>query len=234
MTITGFDAIIFDFDGVVVESADIKTRAFFALYEEHGPAVLEAALAHHRANGGISRRKKIRHIHRRHLGIDLDDDALEALCRRFSELVEDAVVACDWVPGAEAFLEAHHRRMALFVVSGTPHEELLRIIDRRGIRRYFVEIFGSPPEKPPTIRSILSRHRLDRNRVLFVGDATTDHAAAAETGLGFVGRVAAGGPDPFPPGTTVIGDLTVLPAICRGVGPAVPAGGGSVPVGMQR
>ena len=46
-------AIIFDFDGVIVESEEIKTRAFISMYRGYGPAVVEAAVAHHRANGGI-------------------------------------------------------------------------------------------------------------------------------------------------------------------------------------
>ena len=41
------EAVIFDFDGVIVESADIKTRAFIALYEEHGTAARAAAAAPH-------------------------------------------------------------------------------------------------------------------------------------------------------------------------------------------
>lgn len=204
------EAVIFDFDGVIVESADIKTRAFVALYEEHGAAVVAAAVAHHQANGGISRRKKIRHIHRQHLGIALSADALEALCQRFSGLVEEAVVACPAVAGAVSFLAAQHRRLPLFVVSGTPHEELKRIVDRRGLAGYFAGVFGSPPEKPPTIRDILRTHGLAAERVLFVGDARTDYLAAAETGLRFIGRVAPGEASPFPPATPVIADLTRL------------------------
>lgn len=210
MDVQGTEAVVFDFDGVIVESADIKTQAFIALYAEHGTAAVAAAVAHHQANGGISRRKKIRHIHHEHLGIRLSDDALEALCQRFSSLVEAAVVDCAAVAGAEDFLAAHHRRLPLFVVSGTPHEELVRIVDRRRLAPYFAGVFGSPPEKPPTIRAILRRHRLAAANVLFVGDARTDYEAAAETGLRFIGRVAAGDASPFPAGTAVVTDLTQL------------------------
>lgn len=31
-----FDAIVFDFDGVLVESVDVKTQAFATLYSEYG------------------------------------------------------------------------------------------------------------------------------------------------------------------------------------------------------
>ena len=113
-------ALVFDFDGVIIESEHIKTRAFRELYGEHGPEVVAAAVAHHEANGGISRRKKIRHCHATLLGIELDTARLEALCQRFSALVEDEVVGCDWVPGASEVLATHFGRRPMFVVSGTP------------------------------------------------------------------------------------------------------------------
>ena len=115
-------AVFFDFDGVIVESEEIKTRAFKVLYREHGPEVVAAAVAHHRANGGISRRKKIRWCHRTLLRIELDAAGLDRLCERFSALVEDEVVACDWVAGAEQLLRDLHGRLPLFIISGTPHE----------------------------------------------------------------------------------------------------------------
>ena len=203
-------AVIFDFDGVIVESEEIKTRAFMVLYREHGPEVVAAAVAHHRANGGISRRKKIRWCHRTHLGIELDAPELDRLCERFSALVEDEVVACDWVAGAEQALRALHGRLPLFVVSGTPHDELCRIFARRQLSQWFVEVWGSPRGKPEIIEDILSRHPFERDRVLFVGDSAADLRAASATGLRFLGRCADGRPSPFPDGTPTIPDLTGL------------------------
>ena len=48
------DAIIFDFDGVLVESVDVKTNAFAMLYAEHGPDVVKRVVAYHQEHGGIS------------------------------------------------------------------------------------------------------------------------------------------------------------------------------------
>ncbi|MBK8173771.1 MAG: HAD family hydrolase [Rhodospirillales bacterium] len=205
-------AIIFDFDGVIVESEHIKSRAFAALYAEYGRDVADAVVAHHEQNGGVSRRKKIRYCHRTLLGREVGDEELEALCRRFSSLVEGEVVDCLWVPGARGVIESQATLRLLFVVSGTPHEELGRIVMRRGLASFFTEVWGSPPEKAVTVEGILSRHRLDRDRrsVLFVGDAVADWRAARETGVRFVGRVADGKASPFPAGTAVIRDLRQL------------------------
>jgi phosphoglycolate phosphatase len=208
--LSGYDAVFFDFDGVILESSDIKGSAFRSLYREYGWKVAEAALAHHEAHGEASRRQKIRHCHGRLLGITVTSAELDALARRFSGLIEDAVVACDWVPGAEALLERHCRRLAMFVVSRTPEPELRRVVSRRGMSAYFRCVRGAPPEKVPIIRALLHDHGLLPGRALFIGDQMNDLAAARATGLEFVGRVAPGQRSPFPPGTRVVSDLTRL------------------------
>lgn len=203
-------ALIFDFDGVIVESEPIKTLAFQILYREYGPEVVAAAVAHHEANGGIPRRTKIRHCHKMLLDIELNQEELDRLCRQFSALVEGKVVASDWVPGAKAALFDQFGRRPMFIVSGTPQDEITRILERRGMKAWFVEAHGSPPDKATTIRGILARHGLDRRAVLFVGDAAADWRAARETGVRFLGRLADPGQNPFPAGTPVISDLTQL------------------------
>jgi HAD superfamily hydrolase (TIGR01549 family) len=203
-------ALIFDFDGVIVESEHIKSRAFAVLYGEYGDAAAAAAVAYHEANGGISRRKKIRYLHKTLLGVELAEETLETLCRRFSMLVEDEVVGCGWVPGAREVLAEQFGLRPLFVVSGTPQDELIRIVERRGLARWFAEVHGSPPEKATTIRAILARRDLDPGTVLFVGDAAADRRAAREIGVRFIGVLADAKPSRFPAGTPVISDLTQL------------------------
>lgn len=205
-----YDAVFFDFDGVLAESSDIKTQAFYEMYKGYGPEIVERVVAHHTINGGVSRRKKIRHYHREFLGIAITEDDVADLIQRFSEIVEDAVVGADWVPGAKEFLDAHLGELMMFVISGTPQAELERINARRGMAHYFVSIHGSPPEKEPTIAELVERHGLDRDRVLFVGDAFSDYRAAKTTGLPFVGRVPPEGENRFPDGTVIIPDLTQL------------------------
>ena len=204
------DAIFFDFDGVLAESIEIKEQAFCDLYAEFGSEVVAGALAHHKANEGISRLHKIRHCHKEFLGIELDDDDVAVLGERFSRRVEDAVVACDWVAGARVFLEAHHGQLPMFVISGTPDDELKRVVDGRGMARFFISVHGSPPRKPPIVRDLLEVHGLSPSRAVFVGDAMTDYDAARSTGLDFIGRVAPGRESPFPSGTRTIPDLTAL------------------------
>lgn len=204
-----FDALVLDFDGVLVDSVDVKTRAFAELYAEHGPEVVARVVAYHRAHGGISRFEKFRHFHRAFLGQALSAEAEAELARRFSELVEDAVVEAPWIAGAREFLEAHYRPLPLFVASGTPEDELKRIVARRGVQHYFAGVHGAPLTKGEIITALVRGRKLRPERVLMVGDSDSDFQGARKAGVRFIG-IAAGGGDPFPGAIAVLPDLTEL------------------------
>ncbi len=203
-----FDAVVFDFDGVLVESVDVKTRAFAALYAEYGPEVVAQVVAYHLAHGGVSRFEKFRHFHRAFLAQALSATAEAALGARFSALVENAVVQAPWIAGAREFLERNYRRLPLFVASGTPDEELKRIITRRGAEHYFASVCGAPLTKAEIIAAFVKDRALQPDRVLMVGDSNTDYGAAQETGVSFLGIAAAA--SLFPSAVAVLPDLTGL------------------------
>lgn len=204
-----YQAIFFDFDGVIVESTEIKTQAFRMLYAEHVGA-LDDIVAYHITNEGISRLEKIRYCHEKFLDIRLSEKELAELASSYSSLVKQAVIECDSVPGALDFLKIHYANIPLFVVSGTPEAELKEIVEARKLSRYFISIHGSPHHKAPIVNEQIQRHGFDSDQCLFVGDAMTDYDAAKKTGLTFIGRVGQGHVNLFPKGTTVIEDLTHL------------------------
>ena len=74
----------------------------------------------------------------------------------------------------------------LFIVSGTPEEELRVIVQHRGIGFYFSGIYGSPPVKKEHLERILASYDLSPKEVLYVGDSRSDYEAAKDTGVNFV------------------------------------------------
>ena len=181
--------VVFDFDGVILESADVKTDAFCELYAEHGPEVVQKVRAHHLANVGISRFKKFAWIAEHVLGQPLTDHASAALGDRFSELALAKVLAAPFVPGAEAALGAlGGLGLPLFVASGTPEDELRLIVERRGLSPVFRETHGTPREKPEILRDLLARLALAPDQLLFIGDGMSDYKAARAAGVEFLAR----------------------------------------------
>ena len=207
-------ALIFDFDGTIVESVDTKTQAFRTLFadsSQHLPRIVSLHLEH----GGRSRFEKFAMIYRDILQRDPAEGEFDELGRRFEALVCDAVVACEFVPGAEAFLDEFCQLVPLIVISGTPHAELAHILERRGLASKFDEVHGSPPGKEDLVAQLLTRRCWAPTEVLFVGDAMSDWEAAHTAGVPFVGRIAGRDATVFPNGTVTVRDLCELSSLIR-------------------
>ena len=195
-TTTKLKVVVFDFDGVILESLQVKTDAFRSLFE-HEPEHVERIVQLHVENPGVSRYDKFRTIYRDYLRRPLDDAEMARLDERFSALVFERVVACDFVAGALSFLERVSERHDLYVASATPEQELARIVEARGLASFFAGVGGSPRTKEEIVREVLDEGGLDPSEAVFIGDAMTDLLAARATGVPFVGRIPADGDDPF-------------------------------------
>lgn len=206
--------IVFDFDGVILESGPIKTRAFVELFSAY-PDSVNAIREYHLANVGVSRYRKFAYIYANLLHAPLRDEDSEMLGRRFEDLVFEQILQCPAVPGAvEALATLHAAGVPLFVASGTPEEELRRIVTLRSLGAYFTGVFGSPARKPDILRSILATQGAAAANALFVGDGRSDYDAAREVGVPFVARQSAEAEVVWPAlGVPVIQDLRDLPEV---------------------
>ncbi|MGE0548988.1 MAG: HAD family hydrolase [Kofleriaceae bacterium] len=181
-------AIVFDFDGVILESAEVKTRAFVELFSSHGTDVQRRVREHHLANLGISRFKKFAWIYEHILAMPLSDEDSKALGDRFTALALENVLAAPFVPGAHEALVALAPHHALFVASGTPQAELDLIVERRSLHGLFREVHGTPRDKPTILTDLMDRHGLTPEHVLFIGDGLSDYQAAITTSIAFLAR----------------------------------------------
>ena len=68
-----FKNIFFDFDGVILDSVECKTRAFQKMYSKFGNDISEKVKKYHLDNGGISRYEKFKFWHKEFLNINLNN-----------------------------------------------------------------------------------------------------------------------------------------------------------------
>jgi|LQYC01.1.fsa_nt_gi phosphoglycolate phosphatase-like HAD superfamily hydrolase len=181
-------SVIFDFDGVLVESAEVKTDAFGQLFSTY-PDKVHEIVEYHKKNMGISRYVKFRYFYENILGKELSNDEEIELGEKFSQIVLEKILKAPFVGGALDFLDKYHKKISLFIASGTPNEELYYITKKRGISHYFKEIHGAPRKKPEILIDILSRYSWRASEVIFVGDAESDLKAAEESGVCFIARI---------------------------------------------
>tara|TARA_B100000315_G_C14549967_1_gene575270 strand:+ start:426 stop:1100 length:675 start_codon:yes stop_codon:yes gene_type:complete len=181
-------AIIFDFDGVIVESVNVKTKAFSRIYRSYGKKIVGKVVAHHLAHGGVSRIEKFRLYHKEFIGVDLTEQEEEQMAEKFSELVFQKVIDAPYVKGAHEFLSEYHTLYDFFVSSGTPTEEIVKIVDMRKLSVFFKGIYGSPEQKDAHVREIMENNNYGKEEIVFVGDAPSDQEAAESNNISFIAR----------------------------------------------
>ena len=182
-------AVIFDFDGVLVESVDIKTKAFAGLFEHEGEDIVKKVISYHLNNAGVSRYEKFRYIYKEILKRFLSDEEFEMLCKKFAGGVMGGVIKAPYVEGAKEFLGEYFQDYKCFIVSATPQEEIEEIIQKRHIRHFFKAVYGAPAKKNDAVKTILVKENIDPCNAVYVGDAMIDYLAAKENRVAFIARV---------------------------------------------
>lgn len=189
--------IIFDFDGVLFESVNIKTEAFAELFVDYGKDIVDKVVSYHLSHGGVSRFDKFKYYYKNYLKKELSESQLKELCKKFSDSIMEKVLKAPWVKGAKEFLEEYNSQYVFFIVSATPEPEILQIVEGKGIGVFFEKVYGSPLGKKQIIANILKDYKLVSGEVAYIGDSISDMKAAIESQLLFVGRVDSSGYNPF-------------------------------------
>ncbi len=187
-----FSTLILDFDGVILESTGIKTQAFMEMFRDY-PEHHHEIVKYHQKHLGMSRYKKFSWIYSQLLEQPLSESGLRELGTRYSEIVVDKILQTPFVPGAlETLASCANANVPVFVISGTPHEELLDILARRELQRYVTAAWGSPTEKTTAIQEIRATYGHLTNEMLFVGDGFFDYQAAMSESVPFIARESGG------------------------------------------
>jgi phosphoglycolate phosphatase-like HAD superfamily hydrolase len=181
--------IIFDFDGVIVDSVDIKAQAFCHVFREQPQEIRRQILDLHMNRAGTPRREKFRIIYKEFLNQPVDAVEVEKLSMEFSEFCVDKIVKVPYVDGAFEFISQYHRTYDLFVASSAPELELRDIVNRRGIAGFFKGVFGTPRTKLEICRAILEQKQLLPQQVAVIGDSISDYDVARQCGTHFIGRI---------------------------------------------
>lgn len=204
--------LVFDFDGVILDSASLKRQAFAALYDGEPATERQAVRAYLNRRGGQPREVKFHHIESHILGREASEARIQELCRRFKATVEARILDAPAIPGAVEFLERRQGQLPLYLLSATPEHELREIVARRDLARHFDEVIGAPPDKSTGLRNLLARHGHAASHTVMIGDSYNDYRAASSNGTRFIGITADPAASPFPSNVITTADLHGLEA----------------------
>jgi phosphoglycolate phosphatase-like HAD superfamily hydrolase len=182
-----YDTLVFDCDGVILDSNALKNAAFATVSAPFGASCSAAFVAYHQRHGGISRNEKFAWLLDVLLVVPAADRErlLEKLLRDYAAICARELLRCPLIPGVAALLAALPDRAAAHVVTGGAEDEVRAVFRARELDRYFVSILGSPTPKRDNMHA-LARAGAFGGRSVYFGDAELDMQLAGEFGLDFI------------------------------------------------
>lgn len=183
----GIRAIVFDFDGTLIDSNQLKYDAYFKLFSadyRHVRVIQEVLSESFEKSRYVILEEILKRLGVRE-AVTLGKE-VQALAGGYDEIVVAGAKTCPEKEGAEAMLKKFAPDYQLYVSSTTPDAPLKEIIRFRKWNDYFCGVFGYPHEKPETLRRILAMEKLNSKQVLVVGDGDSDKQSAMENRCPFV------------------------------------------------
>lgn len=179
-------AIIFDFDGVLIDSVNIKSEAFKEIVKNKNETIKKKFIQYHHKNLGISRKIKFKYLLKKLLKKKNINQDIDSLSKKFNKLILNKILKKKLNKGVIRFLEKYKKKYSFFISSGTPQEELNLILKEKKIDSYFDKIYGSPQTKNFHIKKIFKDYKFSKKNLIFVGDGESDFIAALKSNIKFV------------------------------------------------
>jgi phosphoglycolate phosphatase-like HAD superfamily hydrolase len=168
---------IFDCDGVILDSNNLKTDSFYEVALAYGKANAEKFVQYHKENGGISRYEKFSFFFKTILRKTACSDELNAALTEYGRLVKEKLLVSKETPCVRKCLNNLPEDAIAIVVSGGNQEEIREIFQAKGIDRYFSGIYGSPLDKNTIIQNLI-RSKEIIPPAIFIGDSLYDYEVA--------------------------------------------------------
>jgi phosphoglycolate phosphatase-like HAD superfamily hydrolase len=185
-----YDAVIFDCDGVILDSNNMKISAMERALSATGypETHISCAISYFKNNFGKNRFHHVNYFVGDLLGAALpesvDAGSLKAeIISAYAEAVEQEYMEVSETDGVRHLLASWFARSDLYIASGSEQEQLQRVMKARNLDGFFIDILGSPTSKVDNVRKIIDK---GYKKVLFIGDAVADMQAAFDNGIDFV------------------------------------------------
>jgi len=182
-----YKTIVFDCDGVILDSNVVKTEAYFRTAKNLGATdqQAQALVDYHVKLGGISRYHKFDWYVREILKQPATEKAIQTLLDEFSRELEEGLMHCTIANGLQE-LRAATADAKWMILSGGDQQEIRDLFAKRHLADLFDGgLFGSPDNKD----TVLAREKDNGSLqlpALFIGDSKYDHEASTGAGLDFI------------------------------------------------
>ncbi|QIV96494.1 HAD superfamily hydrolase (TIGR01549 family) [Allofrancisella inopinata] len=180
--------IIFDFDGVILDSVSVKTQAYRDLFKKFDKKVVDRMISYHERHGGVSRYLKVKYFFNQLLGEGISDEDVVMYANRYSELTKQELSQKKYlIRDTVDFIKRNQNKYNMHVASAADHNDLICICKELEIVGYFKSIQGSPKLKSDIIKEILLENKYQNQETVLIGDSINDYEAAEKNDITFYG-----------------------------------------------
>ncbi len=185
MKLSKYKTWFFDCDGVLLDSNQLKSEAFYEVALPYGKENAQALVKYNKRLGGVTRFEKFRYFFETILEKKTFEKELENALSSFSVLSYKKLMSCLETCGVRDFLGSLPPDVKKYVISGGVQSEIEYVFKQRGFNTYFNGIYGSPDSKEIITSKIVKSANMQYPGI-FIGDSRYDYEIASKFNIDFI------------------------------------------------
>lgn len=180
--------ILWDFDGVIIDSLAIRDYGFREIFKEFDEQSVDKLIQYHNYNGGLSRFHKIEYFFNTILKQEISKNGIWQYADKFTQIMRQSLSDKKYlINDTVNFIKNNYKKYNFHIVSGSEHNELNFLCQKLDLSQYFISINGSPTPKNQLIKNLLESYNYDIGQTILIGDSINDCEAASVNKIGFYG-----------------------------------------------
>jgi phosphoglycolate phosphatase-like HAD superfamily hydrolase len=180
--------ILWDFDGVILDSMPIRDYGFRKIFEHYPNKLVEEFIKYHRINGGLSRFHKIKYFYNELLNKKISEQQIQDYAEQFTIIMKEELTNKKYlIQDSVNFIKSNYKKYNFHIVSGSEHHELNYLCEKLDLAECFLSINGSPTPKIDLVKNLLEKEQYKKCETILIGDSVNDYEAADINGIEFYG-----------------------------------------------
>jgi len=180
--------ILWDFDGVILDSMEVREEGFRKVLASFPASQIEALIAFHKKNGGLSRYVKFEYFLEQIIGREKNEEKVQQWADGFSQIMRKSLISKDRLIGEViSFINKNKELYQMHIVSGSDGNELRFLCDQLEITEFFKSIHGSPTPKIDLVRILMEENGYKPEETCLIGDSINDFEASKSNNIQFYG-----------------------------------------------
>ena len=180
--------MVFDFDGVIIDSAEVKIDEYRNLFSQFtkNETTLNEIINIYKNSAGIPRETTLKKVFKVVLNKTISNQEVENLSLDFSKRIFRRLEAIEPLKGVLEYLTIH-REVNKYIISGAPNSDVSYLTKKLKLSKYFKSIKGGPLNKKNEMINIRKLTNVKAQEIVYFGDQKNDCIAAKSAGVGFIG-----------------------------------------------